>query len=406
MKKLRLIGSVRRLLFLNRLRTILSVSGIAIGIACEMITVGIGEGARNTMMAQIKSMGSDLVTVAAGTFTNSYGREMQTTRVTTLKPGDAKDIGQMCAYVDGVAPAQNRAVVVSYRGQAMNTTLIGTTTSFLSIRNYRVQSGRFFNAEEDALSTRVAVIGRKVVKSLFGHSGPLGKTIMVGDIPFKVIGILRRKGESYEGTDQDNVVLIPVNTALRRVFNISYISVIYVKASSRRRLHDVEEEIRNLLRVRHRLDRFGRKDDFTIQNVYAALKIADEADDSLTNLIEAFAALALIVGGAGILAVMFLSVKERSGEIGLRMAVGARPSDVLLQFFLEATALSTVGGLAGIALGVAGIYLLESFASVAAAVSPASVAVAVSESVMIGVLFGSLPARRASLVEPVKALRG
>ncbi len=406
MKQWRIIRSIRRRLFVNKLRVILSLSGIAIGITCEIVTVGVGEGARLAVLDQINSMGGNLVTVAAGTFKVAFGRKMQTTFVTTLKQGDADAILAECPYVKAVAPAQQGMALVRYRNGSTSTSVIGTTPQFAEVKHYELSSGRFFNEEENRLSLRVAILGRKIVESLFRNADPVGEIIRIKGIPFKVIGTLKTKGVNYDGVNLDDEILIPLNTLLERVLNINYIGTIYVEASDKSAMGVVEREIRSLLRQRHSLDALSKPDDFVLQNVYTTMKVAEEANGAFRNLLGAVAALSLLVGGVGILAIMLLSVKERTSEIGLRMAVGAKSRDVLFQFFAEATSLSSAGGLAGILLGIAGVYLLRTLAGINAVVTFELVAASVLESVAIGILFGSLPARRASLVTPVTALRG
>jgi putative ABC transport system permease protein len=405
MNKWRIIKSVRRLLFLNKLRLLLTLAGVAIGIACEMVIVAAASGAREVMLSQIKSMGSNLITVSAGSFKEVFGRKMQTANVTTLKKNDADAIYEGCSFVSLVAPVQQRMALATYKDSTTSTTNIGTTPEYPAVRNFEALSGRFFNSEENKLSLRVAVIGQKVARSLFRNIDPIGKIIQIETIPFEVVGTMKPKGMSYDGVDEDDVIFIPLNTALRRVFNINYIGYIYVKASEKEKMGVVETEIRNVLRERHRLNALGKKDDFTIQNIYTTLQVARETNASFSNLIAAVALISLLVGGVGILAVMLLSVKERRSEIGLRMAVGAEPGDILLQFFLEATTLSAAGGITGICVGLLSIYLLKVFASLTATVSFELVVFSVIVSIIIGIVFGALPARKASLIEPVRALR-
>jgi putative ABC transport system permease protein len=405
MKLWRIIKSVRQQIFLNKLRAILSITGIAIGIACSVTATGIGEGGRELMMSQISQMGSNLITISAGTYKQAFGRKMQTTFVTTLKEKDAIAIEEGCGCISSVAPAQGQWAFVKYTNSTTSTIIIGTTPNFSLIRNYPVSSGRFFNAEENRLSLRTAVIGQKILKSLFLNTDPINKIIRINGIPFEITGTLKSKGLSYDGADEDNVIFIPLNTALHRVFNIDYIGYIYVQAMGKDKLDTVERGIRNLLRERHRLNNAGKKDDFTIQNIYTTIKASDETNATFTDLITAISALSLLVGGVGILAVMLLSVKERSAEIGLRMAVGAKPSDILFQFLLEAASLSVLGGCTGIITGIAALYLMKSIAGVSGIVSFNSTAFSLIISLIIGILFGVMPARRASLVMPDKVLR-
>jgi putative ABC transport system permease protein len=406
MKYWRIIKSVRKLLFLNKLRVVLSLSGIAIGIACSITAVGIGEGAREVMLTRIGQMGSNLITVSAGTFKEAFGRKMQTARVTTLKLKDSEAIEEGCSYISLVAPAQGQMAFAKYKNSTTSTNLIGTTSDYPMIRNYPVVSGRFFNSDENKLLLRVAVIGQKIVRALFPNIDAVGKTIFINGIPFEITGVLKPKGLSYDGADEDNVIFIPLNTALHRVLNIDYIGFIYIQVSEEDKTGAVELGLRNLLRDKHKLNVTGKKDDFMIQNMSTTLRAADETNASFTNLITAVAALSLLVGGVGILAVMLLSVKERNAEIGLRMAVGAKPGDILFQFLLEAASLSIFGGLAGIILGAAAIYILKALAGVSAIFSYEAVFISFMVSVLIGILFGVMPARKASLVIPNKVLKG
>ncbi len=405
MRRIRIIKSIRRLLFRNRLRLVLSVSGIAVGIACEIAAVAVGNGAREAVLSQIESMGTNLITVASGRFTQAFGRKVQTTFVTTLKPGDAKAIYEGCSHVVAVAPVEQGMVSAEHDGVRTGTALLGTTPSFAGVRNYRLAAGRLFDKGEDKLSMRVAVLGQKVVRALFRRKDPVGETFRMNGIPFRVVGTLMPKGMSYDGVNLDDEILIPLNTAMQRVFNLNYIGYIYVEVTKKEDMQAVEREIRNILRERHDLNVLHEKDDFTIQDIYTSVSAANETRASFSSMVAAVAALSLLVGGMGVLAVMLLSIKERRSEIGLRMAVGAKSGDVLFQFMAEALVLSMTGGFIGILLGVGGVWFMKSFAAINVIISAWSVTVAVAESAMIGVLFGSWPARKASLVLPAKTLR-
>jgi ABC-type antimicrobial peptide transport system permease subunit len=266
-------------------------------------------------------------------------------------------------------------------------------------------AGRLFDKGEDKLSMRVAVLGEKVVRALFRRKDPVGETFRMNGIPFRVVGTLMPKGMSYDGVNLDDEILIPLNTAMQRVFNLNYIGYIYVEVTKKEDMQAVEREIRNILRERHDLNVLHEKDDFTIQDIYTSVSAANETRASFSSMVAAVAALSLLVGGMGVLAVMLLSIKERRSEIGLRMAVGAKSGDVLFQFMAEALVLSMTGGFIGILLGVGGVWFMKSFAAINVIISAWSVTVAVAESAMIGVLFGSWPARKASLVLPAKTLR-
>ncbi|MBI5474447.1 MAG: ABC transporter permease [Ignavibacteriae bacterium] len=405
MKPLRLIKSVRRILFLNKLRVTLLLVGIAIGIASVTIIVSLGEGARAKMLSEIEAMGSNVITVDAGIVKEVTGRKRQATKVTTLKEKDAKAIAEECPHVLSVAPTQEQTLVVRYEDAATTGRIIGTSSSFPAVRNFSLASGRFFSEDDNKLSLRTAVIGQKFVEYLFPDANPVGEMIKVGNVPFEVIGVLKAKGLSFDGANEDDMILIPLSTGMRRVFNVDYIKNVYVKVNGKEHIPSAEKQIRTLLRERHRLNLRDKEDDFTIQNVYTAVSVENETNASLTGLITGVAALSLLVSGVGILATMLLSVKERRPEIGLRMAVGAKTKDILFQFLLEAVILSIVGGTAGALIGMVGAFLLAAFTNFAVRISIPGIAISFLISLAIGIFFGAYPARKASLIEPVNALK-
>jgi putative ABC transport system permease protein len=285
------------------------------------------------------------------------------------------------------------------------TTVLGTTSDYVEIRNFRLSGGRVFTEEENKAGLRVTVLGNQIVEDLFAGTDPIGEIIRVGNIPFEVIGTLAPKGVSAEGADEDSKILIPINTALRRVFNIDYINNIHVRVARREWMDSAEADIQALLRERHRLDRFGKPDDFTIQNQLIALQAEEETSASFTVLIAGVAAISLFVGGIGILAVMLMSVRERTNEIGLRMATGARPRDILVQFLSEATLLGMMGGLTGATIGLTGSWALGIWTAWETAVSTDSIVFSLVFALTVGLFFGVYPARRASLLDPIEALR-
>ena len=406
MKLWRLARTLRRTLHANRFRVALSLSGTALGIASVIVAVAVGEGARLAMLSQMQSMGSNVITVSAGSFREIFGRKLQTSVVTTLKRNDAHAVEEGCAGIVAVVPAQQQMASAKFKGASTNTQVVGCTPDYLTVRNLRVLSGRCFTAEEERGALRVAVIGQKVRSALLRNSDPLGKMILVRGVPFRVIGVLRQKGMSYDGANEDDVIIIPLKAALDRVMNINYIGFIYIRASGEERMSAAESQVRNLLRERHRLNAPGKRDDFSIQNSYTSMKVGAETNASFERLVSAIASISLLVGGVGILAVMLLSVKERGAEIGLRMAVGARTRDILVQFLLEAGVLGLAGGIAGILLGVAAVGLLNLFGSLGASIPIWSVALSVFISMATGMLFGSWPAMAASRVQPARSLQG
>lgn len=421
MKLLRVIKSVRKLLFINKLRAVLSLIGIAIGIAAVIIVSAIGNGARAKVSSQIEAMGSNLITINSGKVKEVTGRKRQTTKVTTLKEKDAEAILEQCNTVKLVAPTQDQTLRVKFENSMTSGRIIGTVPAYPLVRNYQVATGRFFTIDDNKHSRRVAVIGWKIVENLFHDNNPVGQIIRINNIPFEIIGTLKPKGASYDGANEDEVIFIPLRTGLKRLFarrssgglpNVNFIKNIYVQVTSQKVMKETEHEIRTILRERHRLnirntehpDLIVKEDDFTIQNIYTALKAANETNSSFTFLITGVAALSLIIGGVGILAIMLLSVKERTSEIGLQMAVGAKPRYILIQFLLEAIILSTLGGITGIVTGFFGSYILSAFSGLATLVSLQSVIISVLISISLGVFFGAAPARKASLIQPVIAL--
>lgn len=390
-------------LFSHKLRTALATLGIVIGVCAVIVMVAIGEGAQKQVLSKIQAMGTDLVIVTAGQVKIIAGRPRQTGNVTTLTLRDAKAIREETRFIRAVAPAQSRKMAVKYDLLSTSTTVTGTTEEILPLRTLSVEKGRFFSDEENRTLQRVAVIGRTVAKNLFEDRNPLGETIRIGKVPFEVIGILGEKGTDLVGTDQDDIIYIPLNTALRRLFNITYLNNIYVRAEGTEMIDDAASGISSLLRERHRLR--GKADDFTVQSQTEILRTERETSRTFTGLLSAVAAISLLVGEVGILAVMLISVRERTREIGVRRAVGALKRDLLLQFLMESLVLSVSGGLAGIILGAL-ISLGTAFLTKwPMSLSPVAIAVAFLFSACIGVAFGVYPAVKAARLDPIEALR-
>lgn len=393
------------MLFLNKLRAALSLTGIAIGIASVIMIVSLGEGARTRTLSQIEAMGSNIITIDAGLAKDVGGRNRQAVKVTTLKEKDARIIAEECSFAASVAPTQEQSLVVKYEEGSATARIIGTYAAYPAIRNFSIASGRFFTGDDNALSLRRAVIGHKFVEFLFRDVNPVGEVIRINNIPFEVIGVLKAKGASYDGANEDDVIFIPLNTGMRRVFNVDYVKNIFVKVTSRENIPATQERIRSILREKHRLTTRNKEDDFTIQNVYTVVQAESETNAAFTRLIAGVAAISLIVGGVGIFATMLLSVKERNSEIGLRMAVGARANDILFQFLAEAIVLSLVGGVAGIGAGTVGAYLLGSLTDFPVRISREAAAISFIISAVLGIFFGAYPARKASSIEPITALK-
>ncbi len=405
MKIYRSIKMSQKALLAHKMRTILALLGIIIGVSAVIIMVAIGRGAQKEVLGKIEAMGTNLIVVNAGQVRIFAGRRRQTGNVITLTLRDDKTILLECPSVHLTAPVQSKKLLVKYGNLSTKTSVVGTTPAFQEIRNFHIRQGEFFTDEENRASIRVAVLGQSVVKNLFENDDPIGETIRIRNIPFKVIGMMEAKGVDINGVDQDDQIIIPINTALRRVFNLTYLNTIYVQARDSQSIKAAIEEVTGLLRERHHLTRHAKPDDFTIQNQADVLKTQKEATNTFTMLIGSIAAISLIVGGIGILAIMLMVIRERTNEIGLRMAVGARKKDILMQFLLESLILSIGGGFLGIMLGISGSFIISVFTNWSASFSLPSIVMAFTFSLLVGLFFGVYPARRASRLDPIEALR-
>jgi putative ABC transport system permease protein len=399
------IKLTRKTLLSHKFRTLLSLSGITIGVAAVLIMVAIGKGAQREMMGIIEDQGTNLLVVSAARAKAFGGRQLQTGDVTTLTLNDSEAIQDECPSVVLSSPAQDKTLVVKYGTYSTRVKIMGTTEDYPEIRNFEVIEGTFFTNEDNKAAFRVSVIGYEVQKNLFEEKNPIGEFIRIRNIPFEVIGVLKPKGISSEGANEDNQIMIPIRTALRRVFNLDHISNVYVKVERQESMDQAEAEIRELLRDRHRLERRNKPDDFMIQNQMTVLEAAKATSESFTLLITAIASISLLVGGIGILAIMLLAVRERTNEIGLRMAVGARRKDILVQFISEALILGFAGGLAGVVFGLTSALVLGEFTKWKTVIPVDYVFFALFFSLSIGLFFGVYPARRASLLYPIDALR-
>jgi putative ABC transport system permease protein len=395
----------RKQLLAHKLRTALALLGIVIGVSAVIIMVAIGNGAQEEVLSKIEAMGTRLLIINAGQVQKSAGRQQIRGTVTTLTLDDVEAIGRECSAVNAAAPLQSKKMQVKYGSLSTNTTVVGTTTQFQKVRNFHLAIGAFFSDEENLASRRAAVLGHSVVKNVFEGNNPVGETIRIGKVTFEVIGVMESKGVDLNGFDQDDQIFIPIRTALRRVFNLPYINSINIQATSTETMGRAAAQITDLLRDRHRLNKQQKPDDFTIQNQADLLEAQRETTDTFTMLIGSIAAISLLVGGIGILAIMLIAIRERTNEIGLRMAVGASRKDIMTQFVIEASILGVGGGLAGILLGILGAFSVRVATSWAVSISPDSVGLAFGFSLLVGLFFGVYPARRASLLDPITALR-
>jgi putative ABC transport system permease protein len=388
----------------NRLRAILAVLGIVVGVAAVIVMMAIGEGAKRDVLGKIEALGTNLIIVSAGQMKNVAGRPQVVGSVTTLDLRDARSILEECSAVSRVVPVQSRKVSVKYGTGTTNTTAVGTSEGFPAVREFAARTGRFFDADEVLGAQRVAVVGQTVLANL-GVRGPVvGETIRIGSVPFEVVGTLEPKGFNYAGVDEDDQIVIPLSTALRRVFNVTHLSMLYLQARDERAMPLASIQVSNLLRERHRI-KPGSADDFMVQTQGEIVSAAEETGETFSLLLASVAGVSLLVGGIGIFALMVISVRERTREIGVRRAVGARRQDILVQFVAEAMTLSLLGGVVGIMIGLAGGLALSRATGWPTAVAPMAIVIAFGVSAAIGVFFGAYPARRAARLDPIAALR-
>ena len=387
----------------HKLRTLLAVGGVTVGVAAVILTVSAGRGAEEQILARIRSLGTNMLIVTAGQTQIIAGRQRQASVVKTLLPSDAQAIARECPSVALASPVAIRKMTVQWESETASTNVLGLSPDGFRVRAFDLARGRAFDDEDCRAARRVAVLGRTAARNLCANADPVGLQIRIGRVPFEVIGVLAGKGMDPSGTDQDDVVLVPIETALRRLLNVTCVQAIFVQGADSATTASAEREISELLHQRHRL---GEKaNDFTIQNQTAMLEAQREAGRLLTQLVGGAAALSLGVGGVGILAVMLISVRQRTREIGLRRALGARRRDIRTQFLLESGLLAGTGGLAGILLGVGAALAASSLGQWEMLISWPAVAAGLVFSVFIGMAFGLYPAARAARLEPIQALR-
>jgi putative ABC transport system permease protein len=389
----------------NRLRTLLTMLGMVIGVGAVVLMMAIGQGAQYAVAQTISSMGSNIFVVLSG-FTSTGGVRTGSGSAPTLNVSDANAIAELDG-VDTVAPVHWGSVQMVYGPNNWNAWVQGTTPAYLDARSWPIADGASFTDSDVRAATRVALIGRTVAQNLFGDENPVGKTFRIGQAPFTVLGVLAPKGQNLEGRDQDDLVVMPLTTAQRKVFGTPFqgsVRQILVKASSAEAMPAVEKSIEALLRQRHRL-RDSADNDFTLRNLTAVADTAAETTRVMSLLLGAIASVSLLVGGIGIMNIMLVSVTERTREIGIRMAIGARERDILAQFLLEAIIISVIGCAIGLILGVGGALLVNQLAKMTVVVSGSSVLTAFAVAAGVGIFFGFYPARKAARLDPIEALR-
>ena len=386
----------------NKMRTMLTMLGIVIGVGAVIVMVAVGNGAQTQIEAQIKNLGTNLIVVTPGS-TAAGGASQGAQTFNRLTVADADKIKSDATMVSAVSPViVTRTQVITVKGN-WRTEINGVSTDYTTIRDWDVTSGNLFTDDDVTAKRKVALLGATIVKNLFPDSDPVGSQIQLGHVPFTVVGVLAAKGQTSSGVDQDDVILVPYTTAQDRLSGFTFLGQILASASSPKDMTAAQEEIRGIMRDSHGLG--GSPDDFTVRDQTAIAQAATSTTSVMTGLLAAIASISLVVGGIGIMNIMLVSVTERTREIGIRMAVGARGSDVLTQFLVESVVMSLLGGVVGLAIGFGGAAILGHVMGWTTATPLIAVFVAVGFSAAVGVFFGYYPARKAAALDPIQALR-
>lgn len=387
----------------HKTRTFLASLGIMIGIAAVIVMVAIGKGSHQQIMDVIAKMGENLVTINAGEMKRRGGRLRLTGNVSTLNLRDVEYLSQEVSGLALAAPFEIKQMKVKYLQFLTETNVAGSTPEFLMARNYEIEFGEMFTERDQKMGMRVAVVGQTAIKNMFGEDDPLGKTVRINAVPFKIVGVFAGKGLDSDGVDQDDILLIPITSMLRRILNQTHISTIYAKADSRQNIDRVADQIKLILRDRHKISDEA-EDDFTIISQLELESMKAETSELFTRLIVGVAAISLVVGGIGILAVMLISVKERTREIGVRRAVGATQGDIVKQFLIESVLIGLFGGCVGVAMGVGIILGAVAWGEENLLLDLNSIYIATGVCMLIGIIFGLFPALKASRLDPMVAL--
>ena len=387
----------------SRMRSLLTVLGIIIGVAAVIVMVAIGNGAQKKVEDQIASLGSNLIVIFPGSI-NSGGVRMGAGSINRFTMKDVEKIREEATLLKGVTPIVRTGGQVIGGSGNWNTRIEGVSTNYLEISNWSLSSGEFFTEKDMISRAKVAVLGKTVADQLFPNDDPIGQQIRIRNVPFRVIGVLAPKGQNVMGADNDDIIIAPATTVLDRLLGGRYISFIMASASSLSQIDQAQAQLVEIMRKAHNLNP-GEDNDFTVRNQAEITQAATETSQVLTILLASVAGVSLIVGGIGIMNIMLVSVTERTREIGIRLSVGAKTSDILIQFLTESIALSIAGGLIGVLLAFGITFILNEYTSQAAYINPQIVFIAVSFAGIIGIFFGFYPARKAANLNPIDALR-
>lgn len=388
----------------NKFRGFLTMLGIIIGVGSVITMLAIGQGSKKSIQAEISEMGSNMIMIHPGEDMRG-GVRLSADDMQTLKVKDFEDIRQECGHVSHVSPSVNSTGQAVYGANNTPTSVYGVNEEFLDIRGYKVQDGDIFSEQDIKTAAKVCLVGKTVIDQLFTNGeNPVGKVIRFGSIPFRIVGVLESKGYNSMGMDQDNLIITPYTTVMKRILAVTYLQEIVCSALSEEYTDEAISEITDVLRRNHKLKE-ADDDDFNIRSQQELSSMMTSTSDMMSTLLAAVAGISLLVGGIGIMNIMYVSVTERTKEIGLRMSIGAKGRDILAQFLIEATLISITGGLLGVILGVAASYIVKAVLSYPILIQPWSIVVSFLVCTIIGIFFGWYPARKASNLDPIEAIR-